>query len=172
MWTFAMSFLTTGRAKLTAITAALLIACAFSAVTVTRIYRAGYIAGKQEAVVLIANAKLEAAAEQNRMQRKLLDTENAMRALEQQAASLMEKARQAGAIQVRTVERVIRENPNFAAVVRPPELDRVRQQQLTAIADAATRGAHAATELPRAGLPAVRGARTADSDYARADRNH
>lgn len=37
---------------------------------------------------------------------------------------------------IKTVTEVIRENPEFAAVRRPRELDRLRQAQLQAIADA------------------------------------
>lgn len=44
---------------------------------------------------------------------------------------------------VRTVTEVLRENPDFAAVRRPAELDRVRQSQLQAIADAT------AADMPR-----------------------
>lgn len=163
------ALLATRKAKLIAGAVAMLVVCALVAYTVTRIYRAGFTAGQMEAVVQIASARLQAQQEQAEIQRKLIETEHAMRGLEQQAASLIEKLRRAGEVQVRTVERVIRENPDFAAVQRPAELDRVRQQQLAAIAAAAARGANTTTELPGAGLPALPRSRIADSDHARPD---
>lgn len=61
-----------------------------------------------------------------------------LRALGQHLQQAMATSHERERIVVKTVTEVIRENPDFAAVRRPPELDRVRQAQLQAIADATT----------------------------------
>ena len=49
----------------------------------------------------------------------------------------LEQSRESERTSVRTVTRIIRENPDFAAVRRPAELERLRRDQLAAIARAA-----------------------------------
>lgn len=67
------------------------------------------------------------------------------------AARRIAEARQAAQRHTTTVQEVIRDTPEFAAVVRPADLQRVRDDQLDAIA-AASRAA----DLPASGVPAVR----------------
>lgn len=132
---------------------------------ISGIYERGFEAGKAEAVVAIAAARLqaeiartEALRERNAALEKLTTTERAMRALEQDAARRIAEAQQHGSVQVQTVERVIRENPDFASIRRPADLQRVRDEQLAAIAAAAARTPTTA-ELSGASLRALPGAR-------------
>lgn len=66
-----------------------------------------------------------------------------LRALGQHLQQAMAASHERERVVVRTVTEVIRENPDFAAVQRPAELDRLRRAQLQAIADAT------AADLPR-----------------------
>lgn len=137
----------------------LLLAGILLALYVTRrIYAAGFDAGTAQGQLLVADARLEAAIEAARLQKRIIESDRAMRELEQHTADALAIVASTGEVQVVTVERVIHENPEFAAVVRPAGIDRVRQQQLDAIAQAAARGSAAAAELPGAGLRAMRGA--------------
>ena len=68
------------------------------------------------------------------------------------AARRIAEARQAAQRHTTTVQEVIRDTPEFAAVVRPADLQRVRDDQLDAIAAAASRAA----DMPASGAPAVR----------------
>ena len=68
------------------------------------------------------------------------------------AARRIAEARQAAQRHTTTVQEVIRDTPEFAAVVRPADLQRVRDDQLDAIAAAASRAA----DMPASGVPAVR----------------
>lgn len=148
--------LSTRKVKMIGAAAVVLLAAAAAAYTVVRIYRAGYDAGQAEGAVQIAAARLQAQEEQARIQRQLIETERNMRALEQEAADLLARVNATGTARVRTVERVIRENPSFAAIARPVELDRVRDQQLADIAAAAARGTDAAAKLPGSGIQTLR----------------
>lgn len=58
---------------------------------------------------------------------------DALRKIGARLASALEASRGAEAETVRTVVEVIRENPDFAVVARPAELDRLRREQLQAV---------------------------------------
>jgi len=134
-----------------------------------RTYRAGFEAGKSEAVVMIGAARLQASMDLAKAQRKLIETEQSMRTLEQEYAERLEQARAEREIQVRTVQRVIRENPDFAAIERPADLERVRDEQLSAIAAAAAGGSATATELPGPGIRPMPAPGDRDRRHARPD---
>lgn len=140
-----------GILKLAAVAVIVLGIIATVAWAINRIYQQGYEAGNAKADATITAAKLRAEIERNEAQAKLIATERAMRALEQDAAKRIADARSEGEVQVKTVERVIRENPDFAVIKRPADLQRVRDDQLAAIRAAAERST-AATQLPATGL--------------------
>lgn len=159
----------TTKAKLIAAVVVLLAVSIALPYGMARTYRAGFEAGRADAVAMIAAARTQAAEDLATAHRKLLEVEQGMRDLEQEYAARLEQARAQREIQVRTVERVIRENPDFAATVRPVELDRVRDQQLADIAAAAAAGSTAAAELSDSGIPAVPAASDRDRRHARPD---
>lgn len=116
-----------------------------------RIYSAGFEAGKAEAAVTLAAARLEAEMERSRAMQRLHETERAMREIEQRYTASIEQARQQGRQQSETVRNVIHEHPAFADTRRPADLHRLREQQLRDLAAAAQRSA----ELSGAGLRTV-----------------
>lgn len=122
---------------------------AFAAWTHWQAYSAGRDATDKERQASI----LEAAEKRAEALEKLATANGRMLEIERDAADRIAKAQARTITQVKTVERVIRENPEFAAVVRPPDLQRVRDDDLAAIAEAARRSA----ELSETGLRGVRG---------------
>jgi hypothetical protein len=118
-------------------------------------YDRGLAAGRSEYREMVLQAQDLASQAQVREQEALIEHERQMRVIEQEAARQLQEVQTNSLVQVRTVERVIRENPEFAAVVRPADLERVRNEQLAAIVSAATQGANAAAKLPRAGVRTV-----------------
>lgn len=170
MLQFILPFVTKNKTLLKAIAIAVVVIAFIGLVTWTigRIYDAGFEAGNAKADRAISEAKLAAEIERNRAQKKLIETERAMRALEQDAARRIADARSDGEVQVRTVEKVIRENPDFANIRRPADLQRVRDDQLAAIRRAAERAA-ATAKLPSAGVSSVPS--TSDPDRGNPGRN-
>lgn len=133
-----------------------LIGIAALLIAIRQTYQAGFDAGKAEAEIMIAAAREQGALDLVAAHRKLLEVEASMQVLEREYAERLAEARAQREIQVRTVERVIRENPDFAAIERPADLQRVRDEQLAAIATAAAAGgATTAAQLPGASLPAL-----------------
>lgn len=100
-----------------------------------------------------SQAMQQAAVDRASALEKLAEANGRMLEIERDAADRIAKAQARTVTQVKTVERVIRENPDFAAVVRPTDLQRVRDDDLAAIAEAARRSA----ELSAASLRGVRG---------------
>jgi hypothetical protein len=122
-----------------------------------------YSAGRDAADDERQAAILEAAEKRAEALEKLAAANGRMLEIERDAADRIAKAQARTVTQVKTVERVIRENPDFAAVVRPADLQRVRDDDLAAIAEAARRSA----ELSEASLRGVRGADTGPGSNAR-----
>lgn len=85
---------------------------------------------------------------------KLTAANERIRTIESQSAKAIAAAQARGTAQAQIVERVIRENPDFAAVARPDDLQRVRDDALADIEAAANRSA----ELSGLIVPSVRGA--------------
>lgn len=129
-----------------------LIWAAYTAINHT--YDKGFEAGASKADKLIAEARAEAERIRAQAQQRIIVLERDMRALEQQTAERIAQAQKSGEIQIKTVERIVHENPDFADIRRPNELERVRDEQLDAIKAAAERAA-AAAKLPDSGTPAV-----------------
>lgn len=129
-----------------------LIWAAYTAINHT--YDKGFTAGVSKADKLIAEARAEAERIRAQAQQRIILLERDMRALEQQTAQRIAEAQRSGEIQIKTVERIVHENPDFADIRRPDELKRVRDEQLNAIRAAAERAA-AAAKLPDSGTPAV-----------------
>lgn len=122
---------------------------ALAAWTHWQAYSAGRHAADQErdaAILAAEQARADALV-------KLADANGRMLRIERDASQRIAAAEQRGAAQARTVERVIRENPDFAAVVRPADLQRVRDDDMAAIEDAARRSA----DLSAASVRGVRG---------------
>jgi hypothetical protein len=122
-----------------------------------------YSMGGADMLAEKTQAMLEAAVKRSEALEKLAAANGRMLEIERDAAERIAKAQARTVTQVKTVERVIRENPEFAAVVRPPDLQRVRDDDLAAIAEAARRSA----ELSAASLRGVRGADTGPGSNAR-----
>jgi hypothetical protein len=110
-----------------------------------------------------AQAMLQAALDRAEALERLADANGRMLAIETDAAARIAAAQRSGAARVQTVERVIRENPDFAAVVRPADLERVRDDALADIAAAADRSA----DLSAESLRGVRAAGDGDGPHAR-----
>lgn len=113
-----------------------------------------YGAGKESMQREKDAAILQAAVDRAEALEKVVATNGRMLEIERDAADRIAKAQARTVTQVKTVERVIHENPEFAAVVRPADLQRVRDDDLAAIQAAADRSA----ELSAASLRGVRGA--------------
>lgn len=113
-----------------------------------------YSMGEADMQAEKTQAMLEAAVKRSEALEKLAAANGRMLEIERDAAERIAKAQARTVTQVKTVERVIHENPEFAAVVRPADLQRVRDDDLAAIAEAARRSA----ELSEASLRGVRGA--------------
>lgn len=62
---------------------------------------------------------------------------DAVEAIAQDLSARLAESHESERTAVRTVTRIVRENPDFAAVRRPAELERVRRDQLARIARAA-----------------------------------
>lgn len=112
-----------------------------------------YSMGEADMQAEKAQAMLQAAVDRAEALENVVATNGRMLEIERDAADRIAKAQQRGAAQVKTVERVIRENPDFAAVARPADLQRVRDDDLAAIQAAADRSA----KLSAAGVRGVPG---------------
>lgn len=144
---------------------------AFALGTVTsKVYHAGYDSGIAEGNLAVAAAQNQGLQEYARMQRALIDTQATVDDLERQVQARLTQATTTGEIHVKTVERIIHDHPDFAAIARPADLDSVRQQDLADIAAAAARGESAAAKLPGGGIRTVPAASSDHGKYAGRDR--
>jgi hypothetical protein len=114
-------------------------------------YSKGYQAGKSSADARLAAIELEAAQSRAQALERVLDAQSHAERIERAATARVASARAAAATATTTIVEVIRENPQFADLRRPADLDRVRDAQLDAIAAAA----HRAPELPGDRLSSV-----------------
>lgn len=115
-----------------------------------------YSAGRRATDKEREAAVLQAAVARADALERLAEANGRMVQIEKDAAERIAAAQRRAITQVHTVERIVRENPDFAAVARPADLQRVRDADLAAIAEAAGRSA----ELSANGVRGVR--RTAD----------
>lgn len=124
------------------------------AVGLHRVYRAGYDAADALAQRTIAEWRAQAEkARADEAERVSAANARAARIEASTNRRIAEAVRQASE-RARTLERTIRDHPDFAAVVRPSELERVRADDFTAIDDAASRSADLSASILR-GLPAA-----------------
>ena len=138
-------------------------ALAFVAVVAVGAYRAGHrhaADAAQAELSALRTAQAEAAADH--AARVAEANARAVRA-EADAEQRIAAARRAAQRHTITAQEVIRDTPEFAAVVRPADLQRVRDDQLDAIAAAAARAA----DLSASGIPAVRSADAVGAGHGR-----
>jgi hypothetical protein len=150
--------------------AALRIAAGFAvaaglAVAAWWVYTEGYEAGRAEADANLVNARLIAEQERNEALSRLADAQADLMRIEADAAKRIAEAQRKAVTRTQTVERVTREEPSFAAVVRPADIDRVRDEQLAELVEAAGRSA----DLSSRGF---RGLRTARPDQGQKPGSH
>jgi endonuclease/exonuclease/phosphatase (EEP) superfamily protein YafD len=116
------------------------------------LYRAGYSAGRAAADATLMAARNQAQRERNEALATVITLNAEMLAVQADAGKRIAKAERDAAARVVTIERVVRENPDFSAVVRPGDAARVRDDQHRELADAAARSA----ELSARSLHGVR----------------
>ncbi len=122
------------------------------------IYDNGFEAGQARADARLVAAKLQAEQERADALARLNAANAAMVKLQADTARRIAEIEKRTPARVRTVERVVRENPDFAAVVRPGDLARLRDDQTAELVEAAGRSA----DLSRRSLPGLPGAGTAE----------
>ncbi len=118
----------------------------------SKIYGAGEQAGLTAGKLEMEQAVTASEKARNESLQRLIASESKVRMIEAEAAERIAAALARGRVQAKAVERAVRENPQFAAVVRPPELGGVRDEQLAELAAEADRSA----ELSAASLRGVR----------------
>jgi hypothetical protein len=104
------------------------------------VYTAGYDAGRAAANENLMTARLIAEQERNEALSRLADAQVEITRVQADAAKRIAAAQRKAVTHTKTVERVVREEPEFAAIVRPADLDRVRDEQLAELEQAADRG--------------------------------
>lgn len=124
-----------------------------------------YTFGAADGTLTVREAQLESEQARGKALEKLADANARMLQIQAEADARVAEAQRRGRAQVQTVERVIRENPDFAAAVRPADLDRVRVDDLAEIAAAARRSADLSSES----LRGVRSAGAGDGQHAGVD---
>jgi len=101
----------------------------------------GYAIGKRSADAQLAELRLAAEQARSDALARLAAAEQRAARLQADAAARIAAAHKAGAASSTTIREVIHANPDFGGLRRPAELDRVRDDQLAAIAAAANRSA-------------------------------
>lgn len=112
----------------------------------------GYDRGIAKGEAAIAAANLSAQTARADAEKARADFAERVLVIEQDASRRIEEARAKTPARIATVGKSLNENPAFAAMVRPADLQRVRDEQLAELAAAAGRSA----DLSAAGLAAVR----------------
>ncbi len=115
-------------------------------------YSAGYDAGRAKSDAILTAAKLQAETERADALAKLAQVNAQAVKAQAEADRRIAQAQSKTATRLQTVERVIREEPSFSAVVRPDHLGRLRDEQLAELVEAANRGAN----MRAGGVPTVR----------------
>lgn len=125
----------------------------------------GYAIGKRTADAELTAVRLEAETSRADALARLAAAERRAARLQADAAARIEAARKDGAASSTTIREVIHANPDFGGLRRPAGLDRVRDDQLAAIAAAARRSA----DLSGRSLSRVSTADDADGPDVRGD---
>jgi hypothetical protein len=123
----------------------------------------GYDAGKAEGDVKIARTELAAETARADAEKARADFAERVALIESDVAERIESITRKTPERVHVVGRASRENPDFAAMVRPAAMQRVRDEQLDELSEAARRSA----VLSAAGMAAVSGAGGAEERGAR-----
>lgn len=127
-----------------------------------KVYTAGYDDGTMQGRIMVADAQNQGLQEYVKLQTILTKTEAVTRDMELQIEHRLQNVNATGRTQVVTVEKIIHDNPAFASIARPADLDQLRTTQLAAIATDTAAGQAAAAKLPRASLRTMR---IPDSDF-------
>lgn len=116
------------------------------------IYDNGFEAGQARADARLVAARLQAEQERADALARLTQANADMVKLQADTTRRIAEIEKRTPVRVRTVERVIRENPDFASVVRPDDLARLRDEQTAELVDAAGRGSDLSRRI-LSGLP-------------------
>lgn len=106
-----------------------------------RVYAAGVERGKLDADLTLAKGKVEALEREGEALRLALRLSQDLATLGAEAERRVAAAREQALAHAAIAQEVIDADPGFAAVVRPPELDRLRLEELDRIRRAAESGA-------------------------------
>lgn len=117
-------------------------------------YRSGFERAEIEYEAKLADLRARAESERSALLTRALDAERELREVEAQTERRIAAARAAGRAAAKQTREIVLANPYFGGLRRPPELDRLRDDQLAALDAAARR----ATVVSDSILPAVRGA--------------
>jgi hypothetical protein len=120
-------------------------------ITLVGTWSNGYAVGKRSADAALAEVQLAAEQARSDALARLAAAEQRAARIQADAAARIDAARKAGAASSTTIREVIHAHPEFGGLRRPAELDRVRDEQLAAIAAAASRSA----ELSGRSIPRV-----------------
>lgn len=119
-----------------------------------RVYERGYSNGQANVQKVLDAAVAEAGTRRNELLDRLAKAGDEIARIEAGSAIRIAEAQGQTIIQVKTITKVIENEPIYAAVVRPAAVVRVRNDQTARLIDAAGRGA----ELSGASVPGLPGA--------------